>query len=467
MKKQYLSIILFAIELSVISAGLGVIMLLALLEKHQTMSTYVQYWSIGPLLLFFMAVSPLFILFSYTHPEPPGTLLDKRQCPALYSFVNHCASLMDYNSEIAEILMVPGLTVSVYVEPNLNRLTNHTIARLYIGIELYRILSIQELAAVIGHEIAHIMQPQTQEKSNLAYLTNLTQRLNGGLIEEEFAGNHIPSLPARFLSKRFRKVLNSMNDEYRTRYSHLEDQMETDADNVSSKTFGSIYLLSAILKINAISLRLRVYHEIILPYVAQKNFRPENYWAGFVALDSIFAPIDEIYIENPKLALGFNPIVYDTLDNLTLRRVRLLKMRSYLGEATIENKETDILPESTLLRAERFLLKSYGIEDSKHVDTDAYLILLKNMRHGLFAKIKSHTDILQIIEEIIAGREQKAQQEEIFLIGEPGIETYVFPTNRHTSEYVYSSPINRCPVCNHPVNEGTKVCPRCQDIISE
>lgn len=134
--------------------------------------------------LFVLALLPvLYALFAivvfltYKPYRVKGISVTRHTAPQLFELIESSAKRVGFEGHIEDVILTPGMSVSVYYDPNLFNFFIDSNAKLHIGVSLCNVLSKDELRAVIGHELAHFAQPQTRYKAYLARISNITSRL--------------------------------------------------------------------------------------------------------------------------------------------------------------------------------------------------------------------------------------------------------------------------------------------------
>lgn len=209
-------------------------------------------------IMFAIGVGALFGVFAMLHAQFSslqratttvlGKKLDAEQHPKIWRFVTDLAKQM--NAEKPQTI-VAGLEPNFYVtEANVTCLDGTMQGRtMYVSIPLCRILSADEMKAVLGHELAHYKGLDTRfSRKFYPIYRGATQGLvsiSNGLSEKAGAGS-IALLPA-FMTLTY--FLNAFADSEK----EISRERELAADSEATKLEGARNLAAALVKIHAFS----------------------------------------------------------------------------------------------------------------------------------------------------------------------------------------------------------------------
>ena len=240
--------------------------------------------------LFVLALLPVFyalfaivVFLTYKPYRAKGISVTRHTAPQLFELIESSAKRVGFEGHIEDVVLTPGMSVSVYYDPNLFNFFINSHAKLYIGVSLCNVLSKDELCAVIGHELAHFAQPQTKYKAYLAKISNISSRLgrNGVFGSNEGFNPAFFSFyawPAHLFCRCFTYVFETIFDVNSSDYLEVTADMEMDADKVAAQAFGPDKMLSALCKSSGISDRLVLYKLLILPYLSSLGYRCDGFW---------------------------------------------------------------------------------------------------------------------------------------------------------------------------------------------
>ena len=152
---------------------------LSLLFAFRILSFSHDDWRLLILALFpiFYAIFAIIVFTAYKPHRSRGITVTKEDAPQLFDLIADVTGKMGYQGEIDKVILTPGMSVSVSFDPNISNFIFGSKANLFVGVSLCRILSKDELSAVIAHELAHFSQPQTKYKAYLARISNIALRL--------------------------------------------------------------------------------------------------------------------------------------------------------------------------------------------------------------------------------------------------------------------------------------------------
>lgn len=431
-------------------------------------------WALLPVLY---ALFAIVVFLTYKPYRAKGVSVTCHTTPLLFELIESSAKRVGFDGHIEEVILTPGISVSVYDEPNIFNLFFDSKAKLYIGVSLCNVLSIDELCAVIGHELAHFAQPQTKYKAYLAKISNIASKLgrNGVFGSEEdfnpaFLG--FRAWPALFFCRCFNYAFETIFDVNSSDYLEVTAYMEMDADKVSSHAFGSDKMRSALCKSSAISDRLILYKRLILPYLSSLGYRCDGFWKTFESTSSLFMAIDGLVISDNQLLLGLNRTKFDTSECILALRLEALEnlTSGSVIHNIASNPSIDVIPDAIISKMDGFLCRKYGQSTGVKVGRIRYHEIINNLQNGLFAETHSMNEAFIVVNRLFEEiRENKSNVSQTILPESvlPPCDVYPQLVIRQASEVIYSSDLEHCPVCGHAVSNDTKVCPHCHEIISE
>lgn len=434
--------------------------------------------------LFVLALLPvLYALFAivvfltYKPYRVKGISVTRHTAPQLFELIESSAKRVGFEGHIEDVALTPGMSVSVYYDPNLFNFFIGSNAKLYIGVSLCNALSKDELCAVIGHELAHFAQPQTKYKAYLARISNITSRLgrNGVFGSDDGFNPAFFSLyawPAHLFCRCFTYVFETIFDVNSSDYLEVTADMEMEADKVAAHAFGSGKMLSALCKSSGISDRLILYKLLILPYLSSLGYRCDGFWKTFESTSPLFMAIDGLEINDNQPLLGLNRTQFDLSECVLALRLEALENLS--SEPVISNTTSkpsiDVIPDTIVSKMDDFLCWKYGQTTGIKVGRIRYNEIINNLRNGLFANVHSMNEAFVVVKELFEEMQSnKSGVSQIFMPESEDPSCDVVPQSiiRQASEVIYSSDMEYCPVCGHEVSNEAKVCPHCHEIISE
>lgn len=436
---------------------------------------YVYAWALLPVLY---ALFAIVVFLTYKPYRAKGISVTPHTTPQLFELIENSAKRVGFDGYIEEVILTPGISVSVSYDPNLFNLFFDSKAKLYIGVSLCNVLSKDELCAVIGHELVHFAQPQTKYKAYLAKISNIASRLGRNGVFGSEKGFNPASLgfhawPARFFCWCFNYAFETIFNVNSSDYLEVTADMEMDADKVSAHAFGSDKMLSALCKSYAISDRLVLYKLLILPYLSSLGYRCDGFWKTFESTSSLFMAIDGLVISDNQPLFGLSRAKFDLSECILASRLEALGNLS--SGSVIHNiacnPSIDVIPDAIVSKMDGFLCRKYGQITGVKVGRIRYHEIINNLQNGLFAETHSMNEAFIVVnglfEEIL---ENKSDVPQIILpesVLPPCDVAFPQPVIRQATEVIYSSDLEHCPVCGHAVSNDTKVCPHCHEIISE
>ena len=434
--------------------------------------------------LFILALLPvLYALFAivvfltYKPYMAKGISVTRHTAPKLFELIESSAKRVGFEGHIEDVILTPGLSVNVYYAPNLFNFFVNSNAKLYIGVTLCNVLSKDELCAVIGHELAHLAQPQTKYKAYLARISNITSRLgrNGVFgLNKSFnpAFFSFYAWPARFFCRCFTYAFETIFDVNSSEYLEVTADMEVDADKVAAHAFGPDKMLSALCKSSCILNRLVLYKRFILPYLSSLGYRCDGFWKTFESTSPLFMAIDGLEISDNQPLLGLNRTQFDLSEYVLALRLKALENlpSEPVISNTTSNPSIDVIPDTIVSKMDDFLCRKYGQIMGIKVGRIRYYEIINNLRNGLFADVHSMNEAFVVVKELFEEMQgNKSGVSQIFMpeSESPSCNLVPQPIIRQPSEVIYSSDMEHCPVCGHEVSNEAKVCPHCHEIISE
>lgn len=422
------------------------------------------------------ALFAVFIFLRYKPQKAKGMSVTKQTAPDLFELIESTAKEVGYEGCIEDVILTPGSSVAVSYNPNLFNLILDSRAKLQIGVTLCHVLSKEELKAVIGHELAHFTQPQTKYKAYLARISNLSSRLgkNGVFGSKEdfnvaFLGFY--ALPARVLCYCFNHIFEIIFNVNSSDYLEISADMELEADKISAEAFGSEVMLSALCKSSGLSDRLILYKVLILPYLSSLGFRCNGYWKTFKATETLFKSIDGLDIDTTHRLCDLNRTQFDLSECILALRLDALEKKCE-GKAPVNSAipSIEMIPESIIIKMDKLLCGKYGQTEGFIIGKIRYEEIIDNLHKGIFANIHTMSEAFIVVKGLFeemqndnSGLTQTVMPE----YEHPSCNVLPLPVIRPASEIIYSSDIGHCPVCGCEINDDTKVCPHCHEVISE
>lgn len=422
------------------------------------------------------ALFAVFVFIQYKPHKTKGVSVTKQTAPELFELIESTANKVGFNGCIEDIILTPGCSVAVSYNPNLRNFIFDSKAKLQIGVTLCHVLSKDELMAVIGHELAHFIQPQTKYKAYLARVANpssmLGQRGMFGSNEDfnpAFLGFH--AWPARVFCYCFNQIFEAIFDVNSSDYLVISADMELEADRISAEAFGAENMLSALCKSSGLSDRLVLYKVLILPYLSSLGYRCDGYWNTFEASLPLFKAIDGLDIKSEHRLLSLNRVQFDLSECiLALRLDALGKMSAGITAKKSEIPSLGMIPMSVIIKMDNFLCRKYGQIDGLKIGYIRYEEIIDNLQKGIFSDIHSMNEAFCVVNELFEEMQSEKSGTTQTVLPEyehPSCNVLPQPFIRQTSELVYSSEIGCCPVCGSKIDDAVKVCPHCHEIISE
>ena len=427
------------------------------------------------LLPIFYALFAVIVFFAYTPHRSRGITVTNKEAPQLLDLIADVTKKVGYQGEIEKVVLTPGISVSVSFDPNVSNLIFGSKANLFIGVSLCRILSKDELSAVIAHELAHFSQPQTNYKGYLARISNIASLLGrNGLLNsnDDFSPKSMGlyALPARLFCSAFSYLFETIFNINSADYREISVEMELEADRISAQAFGRNNMLSALCKSYGTLCRLKLYKSLVLPYISCHGYCCDGFWNTFEATSSLYNGIDNLDISDEKPLLNLKRIHLDRSENiLALRLDTLEKMQSDETEPTEFRASMDVIPSDIQMRMDRYLCHKYGQTSGVPIGKVRLNELVEELRTGLFQGIHSMREAFILTRQLLKDIPNVAVPKPEIMpeYAHPSYDVLPKPVIRQASEVIYTSSIDLCPVCGHTINEDTKICPHCHEIISE
>lgn len=421
------------------------------------------------------AIFAIIVFVVYKPHQSSGISVTKEEAPQLFDLVVNVANAVGYKGKIDKVTLTPGLSVSVSFDPNISNFICGSRAKLFIGATLCRVLSKDELSAVIAHELAHFSQPQTKYKAYLARISNIASILGRKGI---FVSNHefnpflfgIYALPARFFCRIFSTLFELIFDINSAEYTEVSVEMELEADKISVQALGRDNVLSALCKTYGTSCRLMLYKYVVLPYLSSYGYRCSGFWDTFEATSSLYSGLDNLDIRYNKQLLDFKQIQFGLVE--CVFALRLDALEKFSCEDTVPNEvrtSKDVIPSDIQMRMDKFLCRKYDQTSGLPIGKVRLNELIDELRTGLFYDVHSMPEAFMLLNEILDSKAEAVvtAQEIMPEYAQPSYDSIPQPIIRQPTERIYSSPIDQCPVCGHTISEDTKNCPHCHEIISE
>lgn len=407
----------------------------------------------------------------YKPSNPKGYAIKPQEAPLLFSFIKETSQQIGFGGNINEILLTPGMSVSVYYRPSFTNLIIDSTCSLYIGVGLCRFLSLAELQAVIGHELAHSTQPQTKYKAYLAHMTNLSMMLSKNrFVGAKMAIGGLFGIPARLICRMFRLLFEVILNFNSREYEKLTAQMEMEADQISATTFGADNMLSALNKSTSINARLVIYKTLILPYIASNGHNVDRFWKTFDDCNSFFERIDGMCITPANRLLRANRSYYGSTEQLL--QARLAAIQAEVKPSSDVNSELaiDLIPAPVTTRMDRCLSKKYCPPRHSVLTQRRLTGLLDELYDNLFAEVTTIDEAFTVIDDVLRtalSDEKNVPQVILPKYVQPSCDLSPQNLGLTSTEFIYSTSDDKCPVCGHDIADDTKVCPHCHEIIAE
>ncbi|MGM9845878.1 MAG: M48 family metallopeptidase [Muribaculaceae bacterium] len=363
------------------------------------------------------------VILAYRPHTSRGIAVTKSSAPLLFDLIDDVAELTGCGSDIDKVILTPGMSVSVGFDTNIYNFFHSPKPNLFVGVSLCNVLSKNELAAVIAHELAHFAQPQAKQKAYLAHISNITASIGQNGIfaaKGEFGSlmSHIYSWPARLFCKAFSFIFDLIFAFSAADYKVVSANMELDADRVSAKAFGRDVMLSALCKSYVCACRLSLYKSAVLPFLSGNGYRCDGFWNTFVAAGSLFKSIDgmDVNIDAPLLHINsgnINPshsiiaLRLDALQNMSIDAVR----------QSADTAALDIIPSGIQTRMDRYLCGKYNQTSGLPIGRVRLSELLEQLRVGLFNDVCSMTEALTLVRDILSDNQQEPVHAQILMPG--------------------------------------------------
>ncbi len=421
------------------------------------------------------AVFAVAVFLRYKPYKTKGISVTKHNAPKLFELIESTASKIGFNGCIEDVILTPGSSVAVTFDPNLFNFIFCARLKLQIGVTLCRVLSKDELRAVIGHEIVHFAQPQTKYKAYLARISNLSSRLrlNGVFGSREdfnpaFLGFH--ALPALVFCYCYNHIFKAIFDVNSSDYRMITADIELEADRISAEAFGIENMLSALCKSDALSDRLILYKALILPYISGLGYRCDDFWKTFEASEPLFNSLDGLKLEANHRLIGLNRAQFDLSECIFDLRLDALERSKTKASNVSEGPSIDVIPDSIVIKFDKFLCRKYGQTEGVKIGNIRYNELIGNLQKGIFADIHSMDEAFIVVKDLF--EEMQANKSDVIqtVLPEyehPSCNVVPQPIVRQASEIIYTSDIGHCPVCGGEIDDDTKICPHCHEIILE
>lgn len=422
------------------------------------------------------ALIAVMVFICYKPQGSRGISVTEKEIPNLMNLIKEVADKIGYRGVIDEVVLTPGISVGVSYNSKLKNLLLKSKATLYIGVYLCRILSNDELRAVIAHELAHFSQPQTKYKAYLARLSNISSKLgkngvfggNSGISASLFG---LYTFPARLFCKLFKSLFEIIFNVNSAEYLEVTTEMEIEADSISAQICGADNMLSALCKSYSISQRVLLYKTFILPYLSSFGYRCDGFWNTFEAVSPLFESIDGLNIRRDKQLNNLKQKQFDLSEcTFVLRLDSLEKLTESLYSELTGSPLMEFISTEVKQKMDDFLCKKYHQTIGLSVGEIRLNEFMEDLRSSLFNETHSMAEAFDavntLIEELINVKSY-AQQVIKPEYEVPSFDVVPKPFLPQVSETIYSSSIELCPVCGHKINEDTKMCPHCKEQISE
>ena len=414
-------------------------------------------------------------ILAYRPHTSRGKAVTKSSAPLLFDLIDDVAESLRCSNDIDRVILTPGMSVSVGFDTNIYNFFHSPKPELFVGVSLCSVLSKNELAAVIAHELAQFTQPQAKHKAYLAHISNITASIGQNGI---FAANsefgplmsHIYSLQARLFCKFFTLIFDSIFAFSAADYKVVSTNMELDADRISAKAFGRDVMLSALCKSYVCACRLSLYKSAVLPFLSGNGCRCDGFWNTFVAASSLFKAIDGMDVNIGAPLLHINSSNINTSHRMIALRLEALQNMSIdVVRQSADTAALDIIPSDIQARMDRYLCSKYNQTSGLPIGMVRLNELLEQLRVGLFKDVCSMTEALTLVKDIFNDNQQEPIQAQILMPKhmQPPCDIVPHPIVFQPSDFVYSTPGNKCPVCGSSISADTKICPQCHETIAE
>lgn len=422
------------------------------------------------------ALSAVIVFLAYRPHKSHGIPVSQETAPQLFAIITHVAAKVGYKGKIEEVVLTPGMSVSVNVDSNFSNFIFDSKAKLYIGVLVCRFLSKQELSAVVAHELAHFSQPKTKYKAYLSRIANISSRLGKDGIFSPADGLNANlwgfyAWPARLFRYVFRHLFEAVFDVNSADYIEVTADMELEADKISVQAIGSGDMLSALCKSYAISNRLVVYKSLILPYLSGCGYCCDGYWRTFERAYPLFEKIDKLDIRTEEPLLDLRQTHFDMSECIfALRLDSLQQMCDRTIYPTPKEAASNVIPASVQHKMDAFLCRKYGQDTGIPVGKVRMKEIIEDLSAGIFAGVNSMREAFLLLDELLSDSRQSEGESTPIIMPEyacPSYDVLPRPVIKQASDEIYSSAIDTCPVCGGEINEDTKICPHCHEIISE
>ncbi len=258
---------------------------------------FIGLWAFAGTLAFYL-VKPL---FNFGGANGCRMEITEQDSPLLFACIR----------SLTEKINVP-LPKHVYVNSEVNAYVfyNKGFWRLFlpagknmeIGLGLCHAANIDELKAVLAHELGHFSQ-QTMRITpavnvimgilhDLAYTKDSFDNLLDEWCEAEYKPWRWFGKTLRWLIGRIKSVTVLMYGFVERAYPVLQRQKEYDADRIACRAVNTAAFVSSQIKLDWIAGRHNFYERLLINYIAEEGRCPENYWAGYDKIEDYMELID-------------------------------------------------------------------------------------------------------------------------------------------------------------------------------
>lgn len=230
--------------------------------------------------------------------------ITKEECPELFSIIGDIA-LATGNKMPKHVYLSPEVNAFVsYDSTSIWSIFIPTRKNLTIGIGLLKGLNKSELKAIIGHEFGHFSQKTMRIGTITYHLLLVIQDIIAFTEENQkedaiarASGDykwyfHLASYPIRFITGRTIAFYRYIEKKNRS----LSRYMEYEADNVACQIVGTNAHISALCKLEILSMRYNVYEHTLQALLSEKHYL-ENFMEGYRYCYQVLSEDESLPIE--------------------------------------------------------------------------------------------------------------------------------------------------------------------------